>query len=299
MVEEVLTALQIKPNGAYIDCTTGEGGHSLAILSAVSPAPRLLSLDLDSQALLVAKQRLEQFGDNVTLVNSSYANMKALAEEHGFAPADGILLDLGISSLQVNEGDRGFSFNKEAPLDMRFDTNQQVTAYEIVNGYLEESLANTIYQLGDERRSRRIARAIVRNRPIETTTRLAEVVARAAGGSGKSRIHPATKTFQAIRMAVNGELDNIQQGLQQAIEILATGGRLAVISYHSLEDGLVKNKLRHEALSCICPPEVPICVCEHKPTVKLVPRRVIKPSDEEVRGNPRSRSARMRVAERI
>ena len=297
MVLEVLAALQVRPDGLYVDCTTGEGGHALAILEAVSPPPRLIGLDLDAEALRAASDRLEDFEQNVELVHGNYADMVSLASARGIAHADGVLMDLGISSLQVDVGRRGFSFRREAPLDMRFDESQTATAADVVNGYSEQDLANAIYKYGEERGSRRIARAIVRARPLHTTTQLAEVVARSVGRP-RGRIHPATKTFQAIRMVVNGELENIEAGLGQAIQLLERGGRLAVVSYHSLEDRLVKTTLRRESRDCVCPPETPMCVCGHTASVRLVNRKVIRPKEEEVAANPRSRSARLRVAER-
>lgn len=298
MVQEIIAALMVRPGGLYVDCTLGEAGHSVAILEAVEPSPRLLGIDLDGETLDRARYRLRDFQGQTTLVHGSFANVGVIAGENGFQPADGVLLDLGISSLQLETGRRGFSFQREARLDMRFDPNQPRSAHDIVNGYPETALAQLIFKLGEERKSRRIARAIVRNRPIDSTTRLAEIVSRASGGQ-RGRIHPATRTFQAIRMAVNGEIDNIGEGLDQAISILRTGGRLAVISYHSIEDRLVKNIFRRESSACICPPEIPECVCGHVPSIKLVNRRVIKPSREEVRDNPRSRSSRLRVVERI
>ena len=297
MVLEVLAALQVRPDGLYVDCTTGEGGHALAILEAVSPPPRLIGMDLDAEALRAASDRLEDFEQNVELVHGNYADMVSLASDRGIAHADGVLMDLGISSLQVDVGRRGFSFRREAPLDMRFDESQTATAADVVNGYSEQDLANAIYRYGEERGSRRIARAIVRARPLHTTTQLAEVVARSVGRP-RGRIHPATKTFQAIRMVVNGELENIEAGLGQAIQLLERGGRLAVVSYHSLEDRLVKTTLRRESRDCVCPPETPMCVCGHTASVRLVNRKVIRPKEEEVAANPRSRSARLRVAER-
>jgi len=297
-VQEVLSALQVKPGGKYIDGTAGEGGHSLAILNVVTPAPLVLSLDVDGEALETAVERIGGFAGNSTLIKASYSDLETVAEETGFTNADGVLLDLGLSSLQLDKGERGFSFRQEAPLDMRFDTSQVLTADTIVNGYSEADVANIIYRHGEERRSRRIARAIVNNRPIRTTTHLAEIVSDSVGRR-RGRIHPATRTFQAIRIAVNDEFGNIQKGLEGAVNTLDAGGRLAVISYHSLEDRIVKNTMRFMASDCICPSTVPQCQCEHEPTVTIVNRRVIKPSSEEVSANPRSRSARLRIAERI
>ena len=296
MVEEVVEALQVKAGGRYIDCTAGEGGHSLAIINAAVPPPSILCLDMDEKALLTAAKRMQHKG--ATIRKGTYAEVARLAAESGFFPSDGLLLDLGVSSLQLDSGERGFSFRHEARLDMRFDSSQEIDAYAIVNGYGEVDLANVIHRFGEERRSRRIARAIVRNRPISTTKQLAEVVSNSVGVR-RGRIHPATRTFQAVRIAVNDEFGNIHRGLDGAVETLGAGGRLAVITYHSLEDRIVKNTLRRMAASCICPPSMPQCICEHEPTVSLVNRRVIRPSVDEIRRNARSRSARLRVAERL
>ncbi len=299
MVGEVLSTLQVSPSGTYIDCTLGEGGHASAILGATDPSPRLLGIDLDLEALESATRRLSEFSRIFVAEQGNFSEVGDIARRHGFESADGILFDLGLSSLQVDTAARGFSFRKEARLDMRFDTSQRLSAAEVVNGFPESELADVIYRYGEEPRSRRIASAIVRSRPLDTTTQLAEVISRALGRPSGRRIHPATRTFQAIRIVVNGELDNVERGLDQAIGVLREGGRIVVISYHSLEDRLVKGVFRREASVCICPPEIPMCVCGHEPTLRLVSRRVIKPDPEEIRMNPRSRSARLRVAERI
>lgn len=292
MVHEIVAALQPRSDGLYIDGTTGEGGHAEAFLSHCDPPARLLGLDLDHEALSVANDRLSGFGESVNLVETSYVNIVEVAEEHGFLPCDGVLLDLGVSSLQLDRGPRGFAFSKEAVLDMRFGPSVERSAREIVNETEEGDLADLIYLLGEERKSRRIARAIVRARPIETTTELADVVARAAGRGSRGRrsIHPATRTFQALRIAVNGELDNVEAGIHEAIKALRPGGRLAVITYHSLEDRLVKNILRKEST----PSDE-----NHSPALRLINRRVIKPDPTEIEANPRSRSAKLRVAERL
>ena len=292
MVEEVVAALQPRSEGLYVDCTTGEGGHAEVILHHCDPPARLLGLDLDREALSVAEDRLSRFGESVSLVETSYVDIVEATEEHGFLPCDGVLLDLGVSSLQLDSGPRGFAFSKEAVLDMRFGPSVERSAREIVNETKEGDLADLIFQLGEERRSRRIAKAIVGARPIETTTELAEVVARAAGrGSrGRSNIHPATRTFQALRIAVNGELDNVETGIHGAIRALRPGGRLAVITYHSLEDRMVKNILRKQST----PSDENL-----SPALRLINRRVIKPDSKEIEANPRSRSAKLRVAERL
>jgi 16S rRNA (cytosine1402-N4)-methyltransferase len=293
---EILTALSVRSDGSYIDCTVGEGGHTAMLLNAVTPPPRVLGIDLDASALATARSELAEFGDSVTLAHGSYVDMRRLATEAGMDGADGIVMDLGLSSLQLETTERGFSFQAEAKLDMRFDQEQEQSAWGVVNRTREGELADLIYALGEERKSRQIASAIVKARPIETTTKLAETVAKALGGR-RGRIHPATRTFQAIRMAVNTELENVQAGLVSAIEILNPGGRLAVISFHSLEDRLVKGFMSQESRDCICPPEFLQCDCQHKASLKRVNKKVIKASNEELRANPRARSARLRVAE--
>ena len=298
LLAEVLAALRVRREGRYIDCTVGEAGHSVAIMDAAVEA-RLLGIDLDPDALAVARQRLSAYEERVALVRGNFADLDDIAEAYRFEDADAVLFDLGLSSLQVDTESRGFSFRREARLDMRFDPTQEVTAHQVVNDTRQESLAEIIWRFGEEPRARRVARAVLAERPIETTTRLAEVVARAVGSRVRRGIHPATRTFQAIRIAVNRELENIGQGLNHAIGALATGGRLAVISYHSLEDRLVKGVIRREAASCICPPETPQCVCDHSPRVRLIGRRAVKPTTDEIQANPRSRSARLRVVERI
>ena len=298
MVEEVLDGMAVRSSGAYIDCTVGAGGHSLAILGA-APNVRLLGIDLDAEALEAARRRLAVHGDRVRLAQGNFAEVGAIAERHGFESADGVLMDLGLSSMQVDSETRGFSFRRRAGLDMRFDPASGRSAHHVVNESTEEELASIMRLYGEERRARRVAREIVKARPIGTTTQLAALAARVAGPVRRGRIHPATRVFQAIRMHVNNEIGNLGDGLVQAIQALASGGRMAVISYHSVEDRVVKETFRREASDCICPPEIPECVCDHKPTITRVNRRVIKPSPQEVHANPRSRSARLRVAERI
>lgn len=292
MVDEVVSTLQPRSGGHYIDCTTGEGGHAEAILGHCEPPARLLGLDLDREALEVAEARLSRFRETTAFVETSYVTIAEVAAEHDFLPCDGVLFDLGVSSLQLDTASRGFAFLKEAALDMRFGPSVGRSAKEIVNDTDEESLANLIYRLGEERRSRRIARAIVRARPVETTVELADVVAGAIGrrSRGRRSIHPATRTFQALRIAVNGELDNVEAGIRAAIGTLRQGGRLVVISYHSVEDRLVKNLLRDESK--------PVDE-NHSPTLRLITKRVRKPEASEIEANPRSRSAKMRVAERL
>lgn len=235
---------------------------------------------------------------NATIRHANYSEVAQVAAETGFTNADGLLLDFGLSSLQLDKVERGFSFRHEAPLDMRFDKSQGITAGTIVNRYDEQDIADIIYRYGEERRSRRIARTIVGSRPVRTTTQLADIVLSAVGRQ-QGRINPATRTFQAIRIAVNDELGNVQRGLDAAVDTLGVAGRLVAITYHSIEDRIVKSAMRHMASDCICPPSVPQCVCNKAPIVRIINRRVIKPSDEEVRANPRSRSARLRIVERL
>lgn len=296
LVTETLAALNVQPGGRYIDCTVGSGGHAAAILETSAPGGQLLGIEADPDALKVAQVRLQ--GKAAILVNDNFANLKAICQKYGFHPVQGILFDLGLSSLQLNRNSRGFSFQRDAPLDMRFSPDQQLTAADIVNTLPEAELADIIRQYGEERYSRQIARNIVRKRPLRTTLDLAQLVLETLG-SRRGRIHPATRTFQALRIAVNRELENLEAALPQAVELLEQGGRLVVISYHSLEDRLVKHLMRSQSQRCICPPGTPVCICEHNPTLGLVNKRVITPSATEVAANPRSRSAKLRVAERL
>lgn len=298
MVAEVVQALKIHRGGRFIDCTVGEGGHSLAILGAGASGVTVLGIDADPVALERATQRLRPFEARVTLVQGTYAGVGDLAQQHSFAPADGVLFDLGLSSLQLQGEGRGFSFYEEMPLDMRFDPQQEVTAADLVNRLSAEALARIFLLYGEERQARRVAGAILQSRPLYTALELARVVERALGGR-RGRIHPATRVFQSLRIAVNRELEQLEQGLSQAIALLGPGAPLAVLSYHSLEDRLVKGAMRQAAAGCICPPGMPVCTCGHTPELRLVTKKPLTPSAEEVRSNPRSRSARLRVAEHL
>jgi len=284
--------------GLYIDGTLGAGGHAWGILQACSPDGQLLGMDVDPQALDLAQEKLAEFGGRAILVRASYRSLLQQVENLGWHRVDGILLDLGLSSMQLDTPARGFSFQSEAPLDMRFDPEGKVCAADLVNNLDEFKLADLLYRYGEEWRSRHVARAIVRARPIQTTTQLAQVVAGATSG-GKSGIHPATRTFQALRIAVNGELDALEEVLPQTIEALIPGGRLAVISFHSLEDRMVKQFIRKESKDCLCPPRQPICTCGHLATLRDMTIKPVRPKDDEISKNPRSRSARLRIAERI
>ena len=301
LLEEVIQALRPHSEGVYVDGTIGAGGHAAALLSASAPHGRLFGFDQDKNALDIAKQRLAEFGDRVHLLHSNFDQLERLATQHHFPPIDGILLDLGVSSMQFDRPERGFSFQADGPLDMRMDETGGQTAADLVNHLPERELADLIYRYGEERRSRRIARAIVKARPIRRTTELAQVVsgAMAAKGRHQTKIHPATRTFQALRIAVNDELGALERALPQAIKLLKPGGRLAVISFHSLEDRIVKQYFRQESQDCICPPEQPVCTCRHKASIHIITKRPIMPSSAEVNVNPRARSAKLRVVELI
>ena len=298
MMPEIMQALNVQPGGRYIDGTLGEGGHSREILRAADPGGQVLGLDADTEAITVATERLAEYGDSFRAVNANFRDVRATALKHEFVPVHGVLFDLGVSSLQLDRESRGFSFRRADPLDMRFSFDQQITAADIVNRYGESELADIIFHLGEDRAARRIARAIVRSRPILTSIELAEVIEKVNPRRGK-RTHPATQTFQAIRIAVNDELSALETALEQAVSLLGQGGRLAVISYHSLEDRIVKNFVRKQASDCVCPPGTPVCRCDHLATLKIVTRRPLIPTDVEIASNPRARSAKLRVAERI
>ena len=289
MVSELLEHLNVRPGGRYIDCTVGVGGHAAAILQAGEPDCRLLGLDADPEALRIARERLTPFGARVTLVESYFSEVTQVAAEAGFLPADGLICDLGVSSVQLDRPERGFSFRAEGPLDMRFGPSAERTAADIVNSESQEELARILYEYGEERRSRRIARRIVERRPFSSTTQLAKAVEQVAGEgrqASRSRVHPATKTFLALRIAVNQELRHLETVLAEARDLLGFGSRLVVISFHSLEDRLVKRFLQDASRG-------------DAPTFRLLTRKVVRPGPAEVQGNRRSRSARLRAAEAI
>lgn len=298
MLEECISALQVQRGGRYVDCTVGGGGHAAAILEESSPGGQLIGIDADPHAIKVARGKLKPYGKDAILVNENFKYLENICTRHGFSPVNGVLFDLGMSSLQLEEAGRGFSFRQDSPLDMRFSNGQDLTAADIVNTYPEVELAQLLYRYGEEQRNRQIARRIVERRPLRTTQELARVVEQAVGGK-RGRIHPATKTFQALRIAVNHELENLELALEQAVNLLGNGGRIVVISFHSLEDRLVKGFFRREAQWCICPPGMPACICGHTPRLKVLSKKAFRPSPVEVQTNPRSRSARMRVTERI
>lgn len=304
LYHQIIHALRPSPAGLYVDCTLGAAGHAWGILEASAPDGKLLGLDLDAQALEIARARLAPFGERAILRQASYAALQEQLQAIGWERVHGILLDLGVSSMQLDTPQRGFSFQHNAPLDMRFDLRAPLRASDLVNELSEQELAQLLFRYGEEKRARQIARAIVRARPVHTTAELAAIVAEASGASQKQKgsqrsIHPATRTFQALRIAVNRELEAVESILPQAVAALAPGGRLAVISFHSLEDRIVKQFFRRESQDCLCPPRQPVCTCGHKATLIELTRRPITPDAEEVAQNPRSRSARLRVAERV
>jgi 16S rRNA (cytosine1402-N4)-methyltransferase len=298
MLREVLAALDVRPGGRYVDCTVNGGGHAEAILDVAQPGGSLLGIDADPEAIAMSQERLSRFGAGVAIVQGNFRDMDRLCRERGFAPVNGILFDLGLSSHQLASA-RGFSFRVEAPLDMRFGPEEETTAAYWVNQAPEEELADIIWRFGEDRHSRRIARAIVNGRPLGTTTELAKAVEQAVGRRTGSQIHPATKTFQALRIAVNQELASLAEALPWAHGLLGFGSRLVVISYHSLEDRIVKQFIARESRDCVCPPSQPVCTCGHKATLRPVTRGAVTPSREEIAANPRSRSAKLRAAERL
>ena len=299
LYKETLHALQPRQGRFYVDGTVGAGGHAWGILEGSSPDGQLLGLDLDPLALKLAGERLAVYGDRAILIQASYVSLLHQMEALGWKNVGGIVLDLGVSSMQLDNPGRGFSFQTDAVLDMRFDPRGPETAADLVNSLPEQELADLIFRYGEERQARKIARAIVRARPISTSQQLAQVVSRVSGSSNRRHLHPATLTFQALRIAVNRELEALESFLPQAVTALSPSGRLAVIAYHSLEDRIVKQYLRRESQDCICPPRQPVCTCGHRAVIKEITRRPIVPQDSEIKDNPRARSAHLRVAEKL
>ena len=298
MLEACMRLMDPQPSGQYADGTLGAGGHSEAILKASSPDGKLISFDLDPVAIAIARERLEPYGDRVRIIQDSYVNLGRYAEENSL---DGFIVDLGVSSMQLDRQDRGFSFLQDGPLDMRFSPEQPLTAADLVNQLPEEELARILWVYGEERKSRQIAAMICAERErnkIITTAQLRDVILSAAGNS-REKIHPATRSFQAIRIAVNGELDAVEAVLPAAVKALKPGGRLLVISFHSLEDRIVKNYFKTESKDCLCPPEQPVCTCGHKAVLRELTRHPVTADDEEIKLNPRARSAKLRAAVKI
>ena len=304
MPDQVLQTLAPTPGSLQIDATVGGGGHTERILEAASPDGRLLGLDADPAAIARVAERLARFGDRLVLRRANFRELADVAPDAGFGAVDGALFDLGLSSFQLADRERGFGFRAGGPLDMRFDTGRGVPAAELLATLTADELAALFRRYGEEPAAWRIAKAIVearRTAPVETAEELAALVERVVPGNPrhKRRIHPATRVFQALRIAVNEELDALEQGLAAAVDLLRPGGRLVVLSYHSLEDRIVKRFLQAERRGCICPPEAPVCVCGKQPRLRLVTRPSLTPTSDEIAVNPRARSARLRAAERL
>ena len=302
LLQECLDGLDIKPDGIYIDGTLGGAGHSSQIAKRLTTG-RLIGIDRDPVALKAAGERLSPYADRVTLVHSNFCRMAEVVKELGLPGVDGILLDLGVSSPQLDEVSRGFSYMADAPLDMRMNGKDALTAREVVNTWPQEELRRILWNYGEERYAPQIAAAICRRReekPIETTLELVDVIRSAMPASAlREKQHPAKRTFQAIRIAVNDELGSVEKAMEVAIPLLNPGGRLAVITFHSLEDRIVKLAMAEAAKGCTCPPQFPVCVCGKKPIVKLISRKPIVATSEELEANPRSRSAKLRVCEKL
>ncbi|CDB75599.1 MULTISPECIES: 16S rRNA (cytosine(1402)-N(4))-methyltransferase RsmH [Clostridia] len=302
LLNECLEGLNIKENGIYVDGTLGGAGHSSEILKKLSNEGRLIGIDQDTDALKAAKERLENYS-NVTFVHSNFSSIENVLNNLNIDGVDGILMDLGVSSYQLDEGERGFSYMKDAPLDMRMNRDNDFSAYNVINEYSEEDLYRIIRDYGEEKFARRIASFIVENRQeknIETTLELVEIIKSAIPAKARREgPHPAKRTFQAIRIEVNSELSILNKTIEDGVGKLNKGGRMAIITFHSLEDRIVKNKFRDLAVSCRCPKEFPVCVCGEKAKVKVISRKAIEPTKEEVDINPRSRSAKLRVIEKL
>ena len=302
LLNETIEGLNIKENGIYVDGTLGGAGHSSEILKRLSKEGRLIGIDQDTDALKAAKERLKDYS-NVTFVHSNFSNIENVLNNLNIDGVDGILMDLGVSSYQLDEGERGFSYMKDAPLDMRMNRENDFSAYNVVNEYSEEDLYRIIRDYGEEKFAKRIASFIVENRQeknIETTLELVEIIKNAIPAKARREgPHPAKRTFQAIRIEVNSELSILNKTIEDGVEKLNKGGRMAIITFHSLEDRIVKNKFRDLAVSCRCPKEFPVCVCGEKAKVKIISRKAIEPTKEEVEINPRSRSAKLRVIEKL
>lgn len=301
LLEETISLLDQPGIKTVVDATVGGGGHAEALLSRFGRIDRLLGIDRDAQAVQRAGDRLARFGSRVTMVKASFAEIGEVLDRMGIGMVDAVLMDLGVSSFQLEDAARGFSFMKDGPLDMRMDKDQKTTAAHMVNGLSEQELASIFFEYGEERHSRRIARAILRQReqaPIQTTLELAKTVA-AVSPRGGSKIHPATRVFQALRIAVNGEIEKLRPSIEGAVARLNPGGRIAVITFHSLEDRIVKNTFADLAGRCVCPRSAPVCVCGAKGVVSILTKKPLAPSDEEVGANPRARSAKLRAAEKL
>ena len=303
MLAEILDHLGLRPGGIYVDCTLGGGGHSIGIVSRIQPGGRLIGIDQDPNALAAAGKKLAEFADSTTLVHSNFYRIKEVLAELGIPAVDGILFDIGVSSHQLDEAERGFSYMQDAPLDMRMNPQDPTTAYDLVNDLSEQELTRIIREYGEERWAKRIAEFIGRQRgikPIATTGELVEVIKQAIpAGARREGPHPAKRTFQALRIAVNDELDRFARALRDAVAVLKPGGNVCVITFHSLEDRIAKETFRDLAGRCTCPPELPVCKCDNKPQVKIITGKPVSPAAAEIEVNPRARSAKLRVARKI
>lgn len=303
LLDECIEALSIRPDGVYVDGTAGGAGHSSVIASHLGEGGKLLALDQDETAVRVASERLSRFGERAEVVHTNFCDLAQVCEERGIAHIDGLLLDLGVSSYQLDTAERGFSYRADAPLDMRMDASKPLTAKQIVNEYSEEALRRILFEYGEERFSSRIASNIIRAREtaeIKTTGELVEIIKRSVPTHhGDGGHHPAMRTFQALRIEVNAELDVIAPAIKSAVSLLNPGGRIAIITFHSLEDRIVKQTFASLASGCTCPKSLPVCVCGNRPKIKLVNKKPILPSEEELKENPRSHSAKLRVAEKL
>ncbi len=303
LLEETLEQLALRADGIYVDCTLGGGGHTQAILGRLGPQGQVIGIEQDPATLAATRNKLNKFGDQVRFIPGNFRYLKTYLNQLGISQVDGIIFDLGVSSFQLDNGERGFSYNQTAPLDMRMDPQNPLSAREIVNQYSELELTRIIRDFGEEKWARRIAHFIVDARsrqPIDSTTELADVIKAAIPAAARrTGPHPARRTFQALRIAVNDELGILPEALEQAIACLHPGGRIVVISFHSLEDRVVKDTFRLAANPCTCPPDFPVCCCGKPAVLRLITRKPIQPSTAEIERNPRSRSARLRAAEKI
>lgn len=300
MLNEVITHLNLQQGGTYIDCTLGGGGHTSEIIKKIQPGGRVIGIDQDPNALQAAQNRLAMYKDRITFVHSNFYRLKDIVQENEVGEADGVLFDLGVSSHQLDEGDRGFSYMQDAPLDMRMNPQDKVTAENLVNELEELELARIIKEYGEERWAKRIARFIVENRQnkrIGTTGELVGIIKKAVpAGARREGPHPAKRTFQALRIAVNDELNRFAQTLRDTVDILKPGGRVCVISFHSLEDRITKEVFRDLAKDCICPPELPVCRCNKQKQIDIITSKPVLPGAQEIENNPRARSAKLRAA---
>ncbi len=299
LLQECMDGLAIKPDGVYVDCTAGGGGHSSAIASRLTTG-RLISIDRDEQAVAVCKERLAPYGDRVCVVRSAFSQIENVLREQGIETVDGILMDLGVSSHQIDTPERGFSFRSDAALDMRMDQDSPLTAQVLINTYDEAEIADILWRYGEERYSRQIARKIVQSRPINTTGQLVDVIKSAMPASARREDqHPAKRSFQALRIAVNNELGELEEVLNRLPSLLSDGGRAVIITFHSLEDRMVKNAFREHSTGCTCPPEFPVCVCGHTAQMKIINKKPIVADEAQLENNRRAACAKLRIAERI